>query len=300
MSNGKPFKLSDVPALPADCIGWSMSTFDSAAYYDNVLKAVQAAVAVFAPDQAAKIKEFVEQADQVLGINVRKDLLGALGDRLLQYSSPGEGIFTLSQTIAIKVKDGSKLLDTLDQVSRSLAGLANAKIAIKKRKYRDVDVREVRIQEQGFFFLPTYAVVGDWLVLSYYPQPVQGFILRAKGELPAWKPDESVTRSLEKMPGEFLSISVSDPRPTIKQVLAIAPLVGSAVRSFFPDTKFDPALIPNSHEACKHLFPTVSVLSDDGRTTRLHTRAALALPFDAAGLDAFVIAGFVVPFLANK
>src|SRR5207244_4631614 len=105
------------------------------------------------------------------------------------YSSPGEGAFTLSQTVAFKVKDGSRLLDTIDQAVKGLVGLTNAKIVIKKRKYRGVDLREVRINEQGFFFLPSYALVDGWLVVSYFPQPVQGFILRSKDAIPACKPD---------------------------------------------------------------------------------------------------------------
>jgi hypothetical protein len=289
LMTGKPFKLADVPALPSDTISWSMTTFDAGATYDVILKAAETITGAFAPDALAQVKETIKQIDQTLGINVRKDLLGSLDDRVLSYTSPAEGVFTLSQTVAFKVKDPTKLLDSLDTAAKSLAGLANAKVAVKKRKYRGVDLREVRINEQGFFFLPTYAVVDGWLVMGYFPQGVQGFILRSKGEIPAWKPDELVERSLNKLPREFTAISVSDPRPSVKQVLALAPLIGSAIRSFFPETKFDPGLIPNGHEACKHLFPNVTVTSDDGKTTRIHTRASLALPFDVAGVDAYIL-----------
>ncbi len=286
---GKPFKLADVPALPSDTISWSMTTFDAGAAYDALLKAVETVAGIFAADALVQVRETIKLIDQTLGINVRKDLLGSLGDRVVQYTSPAEGVFTLSQTIAIKVKDPSKLMESLDQAAKGLAGVANVKLAVKKKKYRGVDLREVRVNEQGFFFLPTYAVVDGWLVVSFYPQPVQGFILRTKGELPVWKPDETIERSLDKLPREFLSVSVSDPRPSVKQVLSLAPLAGSAVRSFFPETKFDPSLIPNAHEACKHLFPNVTVMSDDGKATRIHTRASLSLPFDVAGLDSYLI-----------
>src|SRR5262249_30226920 len=116
------------------------------------------------------------------------------------------------------------------------------------------------------------------------------YILRATGELPAWKPDAGVRKSLEQLPKEFLSVSVSDPRPSVKQLLALAPLVGGGVRSFLPDSKFDVGLIPNGHEACKHLFPNVPGAPDDGRAIRFHTRASLALPFDVVGLDSYVLA----------
>lgn len=297
MTAGKPFKLADVPVLPHDVISWNMATFDAAATYDAVLKAAETLVGIYAPTEAAKLKELIQQADQTLGIDIRKDLLGALGDRIVQYSSPAEGAFTLSQTIAIKVKNGERLMETLDQASKGIAGLFSGRVALKKRKYQGVDMREIRVSEMGFFFLPSYAVVDGWLVLSYYPQPIQGFILRAQGDLPTWKPDDVILRSLDKLPKEFLSVSVSDPRPTVKQVLSLGPLVGSLVRSFLPDSKFDPALVPNAHEATRHLFPNVSVLVDDGKSTQLHTRASLALPFDIAGLDAIFIASFAASAL---
>jgi hypothetical protein len=303
LMTGKPFKLADVPALPQDTITWNMTAFDAAAVYDASLKALETIAGILPAPEAAQIKQAIQQIDQALGIDVRKDLFGALGDRMLQYSSPAEGVFSLSQTIAIKVKDGTKLLDTVDQAVKGIGGLTNAKMGVKKRKYRGIDMREVRVNEQGFFFLPTYAVVDGWLVMAFFPQPVQGFILRSKGELPGWKPDESVERSLNKLPKEFLSVSVSDPRPSVKQVLSLAPMIGSAVRGFFPETKFDPGLIPNGHEACKHLFPNVTVTSDDGKTTRIMTRASLALPFDVAGLDSYVLGAAGIGFFglfANK
>ena len=53
--------------------------------------------------------------------------------------------------------------------------------------FRGVELRE--IYGRGFGVLtPTYAVVGDWLVIAGHPQPVQGLILRHKGEIAKWKP----------------------------------------------------------------------------------------------------------------
>src|SRR5205814_706312 len=152
--------------------------------------------------------------------------------------------------------------------------------------------------EKGFIFVPTYSICKDWLVVSYYPQAVQGFILRAQKELPAWKPGGHVKRSLEQMPKEFLSLSVSDPRPTVKQLLTLAPLIAGAVRSFLPETKLDVGSLPNAHEATKHLFPNVTVVNDDGKAVRFHTRASLALPFDVVGADAYLLASVGAGLLA--
>ena len=77
-------------------------------------------------------------------------------------------------------------------------------------------------------------------------------------------------------------------------VLSLAPLVASGVRSVLPEAKLDVGAIPNAAEVNRHLFPNVSVTSDDGKVLRMETRASLALPVDIAGLDAFVLGAFVV------
>ena len=105
----------------------------------------------------------------------------------------------------------------------------------------------------------------------------------------AWKPGPRVRKSLAQLPKEFTAISYSDPRPSLKEILSIAPLIGGAVNSFVPDSKFDVDSLPNAQEATRHLFPNVSVTSDDGKTLRLETRASLQLPFDLTGLDTYSI-----------
>jgi hypothetical protein len=43
--------------------------------------------------------------------------------------------------------------------------------------------------------------------------------------------------------------------------------------------QFDLDLIPNAQEATRHLFPNVTIGTDDGKRLRSDTHASLALPF---------------------
>jgi hypothetical protein len=288
--SGKPFTLKDVPKLPPDVFSWSMSTFDPGVWHDTAVHSVEAVIRLASPDQLPQMKQFLKQVDQALGINLRKDLLASIGPQLVQYSSPSEGIFSLSQTVMIKVRDRAKLEETLDKMIHALGTQFGKEVTITRKKYHGVDVHEVYVAAQGFILVPTYAIHGDWLVMSYYPQPVQGYILRATGELPAWKPGEHVKKSLGMMPKEMLSISVTDPRPSIRQLLTFAPLIAGTVRSF-TETKIDVGSLPNAQEATQHLFPNVTVTEDTGNKIRIHTRASLALPIDVGSpLDAYVFA----------
>jgi hypothetical protein len=56
---------------------------------------------------------------------------------------------------------------------------------------------------------------------------------------------------------------------------------------------FDVGLIPNAQEATRHLFPNVEVVSLNGNTLRLETRASLALPLDLGNSDTLFLLGFL-------
>src|SRR5262249_49869681 len=147
-----------------------------------------------------------------------------------------------------------------------------------KRTYRGVEVREVHIKSQGVFFLPTYALHDGWLIMAFYPQPVHGYILRSKGEVPAWKPSPQTRAALESLPKEALSMSFDDPPPGLTLGLSLAPLVGQLANSFIPESVFEVGSLPNAQEATRHLFPNVSAFSDDGKVLRLESRMSLSLP----------------------
>src|SRR5262249_3600014 len=150
-----------------------------------------------APADAPKVPAFSKEVDEALGISLRNDFLAALGDQLVHYNSPAEGPFTLGQTFLFRVKDAPKLQSALNQIIKALAKLSGVSITVKRRSYHGVEIREVSVRQPGFILVPSYAIHKDWLVVGYFPQAVQGYILRATGELPVWKPDARVQAALD-------------------------------------------------------------------------------------------------------
>jgi hypothetical protein len=305
--DAKPFKLSDLPALPPDALSWSMTHVDLKVVYDETAAAAETFFKATSPDDLPKLKEVIKELEEGLGVNLRKDLLGALGEEFVQYGSASEGLMTLGQTYLIRVKDSAKLQETIDQAVKGLAKKVGIDIAQKKRMYHGVELREVHVRVRGFPFIPSYTIHKGWLAVSFFPQAIQGYVLRSNGELPAWKPEESTRDALAKLPAEFISVSVTDPRPAVKQLLALAPFVGGILNSGVfnngGEGGFDVGLIPNAQEATRHLFPNVEVVSLNGNTLRLETRASLALPLDLGNSDSLLLLGFlgsIARFTANK
>jgi hypothetical protein len=286
---GQPFTLADAPPIPQDATSWSTTRFEVSSFYDVALATIENIVRLVSADDLPKVRELSKQADELLDVDLRNELFASLGDRFAMYSSPADGPFSLGQVFLFRVKDGPKLHGALNKAIKGLGRLSGMEINISKQEYHGADLRQISIRQQGFFFVPTFTVYKDWLAVSYFPQPVQGFVRRANGELPTWKPDERTEASLAKLPKEFVSVSVTDPRPTVRQVLSIGPLIAGLVKSFTPDLKLDVGSVPNTHEATRHLFPNVSVVTVKDNMLRVESRSSLDLPIDLSGIDTYGI-----------
>lgn len=311
----QPLSLGDLPPMPADVTRFSALRIDPAAVYDAGLGAIELiafkedfGVEEGAKDQAEIIrrrKEYLNrELDKAIGVSVRNDLLPYLGDKVVLYQGPTEGLNVFGAVVCVSCKDPAKVKAAVDRMQRGVETVAGGgQMKVRKKTYRGVEMRE--IYTRGFGVLtPTYAVVGDWLVIAGHPQPVQGFILRSKGELPGWKPDPGTAARLAKMPADVVGIQYCDPRSTIQNLCCIGPLVLSAVTRLGPNnnqTDFDPidiGLIPNGLELSKHLFPNLTVTRDDGKTVRIDVNESLSLPGEFIGFEpaAFAILTFAARF----
>lgn len=281
-TKGRTMTINELPILPADVSTFSAATMNAPLMYDAVTQMVEGGVRVFSPDVADGIKESVKQIEQLVGIKIREELLGSLGDIVVRYNTPSEGIFGMGAVTMIQVKDSKKLLTALDNLHKTFPGIPGVEFEFKKRTYRGVDLVELHMGSS--FTTPTFAIHKGWLIYANYPQSVHGYILRADGTLPTWKADEKFQKALAPFPKQFVSLSYSDPRPSLEMLLSFFPPILSAAngvtRQFLPELKaFDIGSIPHPQEASRFLFPNISISTDDGKRFRMDTRASIALPF---------------------
>jgi hypothetical protein len=298
----EPLGLADLPPLPSDVSRFSALRVDPAATYDAALGLIEFASLneQFGPEDGKKPiaqqiqerKDFMRrEVDKFLGISVGEELMPHLGDKLVIYQSPTEGLSVFGVVFCVSVKDAAKVWAATGRIQSALEGIANSPIKVKKRVVRGVETRE--FHSRGFGVVtPTYAIVGDWLVVGGNPQLVQGAILRHKGELPKWKPDDATAKRLAGMePG--CGIQFCDPRSTASNLCTIGPLFlglvsniagrfGSGEEDFEP---LDVGIIPNAHELTRHLFPNLTVTRDDGKTIRIEVNESFSLPLEVLGVE---------------
>jgi hypothetical protein len=308
-----PVILADLPPLPPDVSRFSLLRIDPTGAYDaglvffDTLSASQSFGVedqAKTPQESARLrKQYLErELNKFLGLNLKEDLLPHLGDKLVIYQTPTEGLSVFGTVICISVKDAEKIQTATDRLQRGLETIASSPIKIRRKVLKGVEIREV--YSRGFGVItPTYAVIGDWLVIAGHPQPVQGFVLRHKGELEKWQPDTATAARLSKMPSDAIGIQYCRPESVVHNLCCIGPLFLSTLTRFNQNnsTEFDPldiGLIPNGHELGRHLFPNLTYTRDDGKTVRIEVNDSFSLPVEFIGFEpaAFAVLSGIFSF----
>ncbi|HZZ79468.1 MAG TPA: hypothetical protein VFE62_13170 [Gemmataceae bacterium] len=291
LSSQKKISLKDLPALPDDITGFSASTLSVSKTYGVLVNSIHGIVKVIDADKADEVKDAIKAFEGAVGVDIDRDLFGQLGDVVVSYNSPSEGILGSGAVVAVQVKDGKKFASTLDKLIKGIPANPAGAVDLKKKAYRGGEIMQISISGQQLNRnLATIGIYKDWLIYAQYPQPVKGFIMRQEGVLPAWKADAALTKSLGQFPKEFNSIRVSDPRQTIKTVLAASPAVFDILNQLgslagqlpgvgFQYRPFDIDVIPHAQEATMQLFPNVTISTDDGKRIRTESRGSILLPF---------------------
>ena len=296
------FTIDDLPALPPDSLTFGAFSVDAVASLDTTLETVQSFVSLLPPDASRELNEGLDALPQILGFNLRDDLLASLGDIHCVYSDPAGGPLGLGFGGAISVKDAAKLKAIVNVLAERAEGLlqqAEAPIPLAIQR-SDSDGRELLTIPAGMF-TPTISVGDKWMVFGLYPQTVKTFFMREDGRLPRWKPSADHQEALAEMPKKFSAISIDDPRQGLRALYSFVPVLNSGIHtmapSFGPDA-VKAADLPPQEIVIAPLFPnvTMSVPGDSG--IDYHTRQSLPLtPIPAAesGVAVPVLIALLLP-----
>ncbi len=299
---GQPLGLNDLPPLPPDVSRFSALRVDPAAVYDAGVNLIEFLTLQdsFGPEEDAKTpaeairlrREFLKkEADKLTGITIAEDLIPHLGDKLVMFQSPTERLSVFGTVVCISLKDPVKVRAAADRIQRGLEAFAGGQIKLKKKMYQGTEIRELYSPVFGIVS-PSYAIVGDWLVIAGHPQLVQGLILRSQGKLPRWKPDAATAARLGKLPRDCCAMQYCDPRSTVQNLCCVGPLftglLAAQTRSSGSEADsdyFDVSIVPNGHELSSHLFPNWTVTRDDGKSIRIEVNESFSLPLEFIGLE---------------
>jgi hypothetical protein len=230
-------------------------------------------------------REIANLSQALGGVDLKKELLSALGSTLVTYHALSEGPYLCGYGVAVKVKDPQQAaagMRVLVKAFQAAAGV-NEPMRFQKRIYRGVELYTLAAGRE----LPiplTYTVHKGWLVIGAFPQAVKGYILRSEGRHKVWQapPLTAVVLDQAKKAGKagskLCAVTVTDPRPTVEVVLAVLPAVVQILQAFDRRALFDVTRIPNAQAVTEPLLPNTTVLLDDGDALRWESEFSIALP----------------------
>ena len=292
--------LDDLPPLPANNVGFFAHSMSLAAAYDQVLELTRAVIKFAPPDASEHLEDVLGKMSEVLGCDLRDDILAALGPVQCIYSDANQGVLGAEYGLIIQVADAKKLRSTLQKVVAQIADEVPAEFvtAIERERHGQ---NLITFRCAGGAMNPTLLIGDKWVCVGMSHQIVESFAMRLKGDLPAWKPDAETAEALAAVPKKFASISVTYPRHTYRVLVSLTPFLlemGEAAMSgvqqigLFPPIELAATAldIPPAELVIKPLFPNVSWAVVDETGIHMTTRSSAPPVPILGGVDTSTIA----------
>jgi prepilin-type processing-associated H-X9-DG protein len=275
--------LDQLPPMPATMSGFYARSLDWSKVHDETIALLRRVAQLGPPEAAGQLEEAFGEVDRALGIDLKRDLFDPLGGVACVYADQLQGFMGFGAVLAIEVDDAPRLRTTLANLLLRASVETRGQVQIRAvPKYgREMTV----LQFSEFPFAPTLCVDDKWLVVGLTAQSVESFLLRLDGKLPVWEAGEEHAEGLAQFEAEFASISLTDPRDTMKSLLGTAPMLLSFVGFGMaqqqrmgrpgPALPFTPEEIPPTELVVAPLFPNVSVCTTDNAGVTWRSRTSI-------------------------
>jgi hypothetical protein len=259
----QPLAADDLAIVPKDALV-------ALAYRINAAEVMNKGVALasqFEPRAKEDFEKGLWEVESHIGVNVREDVLAALGDAWVAYV-PGGDLMScwLNSAVAVRVKDAAKLRQSVAKVVE----LARGEMARHNEHATIVDstvdgrtIYSIQFQGEPIPFSPSWCVSDDWAVFGLLPPAVQAALDR--------KPEDSLAKS------DSAAAALADGaagfvyQDTPQLVRSAYPFVQMGVQMMSAQLRqvgvtIDTTALPSAETVIKHLRPTISTMShgDDG------------------------------------
>jgi len=285
-----PLAASDLAPIPADATLALAARVNAEAIFDTIADMVGR----ISPRDRQQMDEGIAQMEQEFGINLRNDILKAVGDTVCVYNSPHEGglVFT-GLTAVIPVKDHA----ALSAAHEKLIALAKAELKRAEERYLEMAEEhgfyrrpQPRIEEfefagekiyflnirgEGVPFAPAWCLTETELIGALFPQNIKAYLSRGEDIQPIGTVPE-VAGLFEGGSGPVALVYVDTP----KLFDLVYPLVPFAAQAGFgalarEGIDINVSILPSAKSIRKHLRPDVVVVRRNAAGIELTSRQSL-------------------------
>jgi hypothetical protein len=256
----KPLDADDLQVVPKDALLALVVNLDPAAVFDEAIKLAGA----FDEHVPEHVEKGLWEVETKVGIDLRQDVLGALGDAWAVYLPSGDLMTSwLNAGAAIQVKDAEAVEKCVDK----LVDLANAELARQgnhaKIARSEEDGRTIFTVQtaEPIPVTPSWCVGEKWIAFGLNPQTVRSTLEREAEDSLAENP--AAAEALSAGPA---SLAYQD---TPQLVRSIYPWIQIGVQMGVGELRkqgieVDASAMPSLEAIVKHLRPGVSTLRETG------------------------------------
>lgn len=210
-----------------------------------------------APEAAQGLAQF----KQMTGVDLKTDVLDALGDTFGFYASDSTGGGSLASTVALlSFKDRA----VFAAAHAKLVEFANAALAqapdvgkyarVRAWKEQGVELMSLRLAGLPMPLEVTYAVTENWLIVGALPQSTLAAALQAAGKGDAGLGTSPALAALRKEHGGLTSVTFIDSERMLHAGYPLLSMIGSAVSNgmstppAFGDGRNPGMIVPTFHD----------------------------------------------------
>ncbi len=172
LNDARPLSNEVYTAIPQNVRMAGAGRFDLAGF----VSAIQNAATQFDPNAGQMIDGVFQQISQTVGVDVRKDLLGSLGDEWAYYIDPTVmGRSMLGATVVNRLKNPAKAEESITKIQQFVTNLVTQQLADKHMTLSVMETRSggVTIHYLGVpLVAPSWAIDNGNLYIGLYPQVV--------------------------------------------------------------------------------------------------------------------------------
>lgn len=297
------FTIDDLPPIPPTAHTFVAFGLDAAGSYDTISETIGRVLALLPPEASEQFAQGKQMLNEILGLDIRDDLLARLGDVHCIYSDPSGGFFGLGFGAAFQVADATKLEQSINQLANLIQGQLDQQPGPVQLGFQhSVQEGHRMLTFPASVWAPTVSVSENWMVVGIQPQAVRTFFMREAGTLPKWTPTAEQQTAFAMMPSEFSSLAIDDPRASMNALYNLIPMLNSMVHTVAPTRSgrnpVTAADLPPAEFVTAPLFAnvTVGIPSENGiKYLRRQSLSISPLPSVESGAAVPVLIALLLP-----
>ncbi len=175
----KPLKAADLAAIPRDASFAFVNRFDAAAAY----KLVFDTIGKFDPNVRDIAEATVDDLEDVIGLDILKDLLQPLGDTWTLHNAPSQGGWLFTGLCAtVTLRDRERFEKTHNKILQKIRDrFPPGRNPIREFTFRGQKVYLLNI-DAPVPLAPAWCLTDKQLIVALYPQTIKAHLTRTKND----------------------------------------------------------------------------------------------------------------------